>query len=211
MIMSISYLHTYNTFILGAIGKLALATSKIQEISSLSLIESGSDGSSRPIPLTKCSNAFICDYYFRAGTFNFQLQGVDSNGVHFTDNNFNKSVFIPSSSHAKLSLRPNNTTGIVIEYSAQFRMEFQLQSNDSIGTYNFSLSVSATGFTTHLDVSAVKLAPKQTRVITVTGNVGITPLPVGSTHSITVSASNKCMTLTASRTVTLKALVRTHF
>ncbi len=166
--------------------------------------ETGSDGSSRLIPLTKCTNAFTCDYEFRAGTFHYQLQGVDINGVAFTYN-LNKSAVIRADPSLYI-LRSTNTTGITVYHSRHFTAEFELQSNDSIGSTNFSLSAAAEGFTITLDSPRVQLLPKQARRIILTGRVHST-VGAGTSHHLTITARNGCVTLTASRMVVVRAMV----
>ena len=192
-----------NRKIVGTSGKIALTTSRIQEISSLTLNVTGSDGLSQLIPLTKCSNAFICDYAFTAGTFYYNILGVDTNEIEFMYN-LNKSVVITSSPDS-FSLRPI-TADMTVDFTETFNMKFELLSNDTIGTMNFSLSVAAEGFVASLSHSLVQLGPKQSQVVTLSGLAGST-VGGGKTSILTVTASNECVTLTASSSVTVRATV----
>ena len=196
-------IHDSNRKIVGTSGKIALTTSRIQEISSLTLNVTGSDGLSQLIPLTKCSNAFICDYAFSAGTFYYNILGVDTNGIEFVYN-LNKSVVIASNpdSFSLRSITPNMT----VNFTETFSMKFKLMSNDTIGTTNFSLSVAAEGFVASLSHSLVQLGPKQSQVVTLSGLAGST-VGGGKTSVLTVTASNECATLTASSSVTVRATV----
>ena len=187
----------------GTSGKIALTTSRIQEISSLTMNITGSDGLSQLIPLTKCSNAFICDYAFTAGTFYYNILGVDTNGIEFVYN-LNKSIVITSSPDS-FSLRPI-TANMTVDFTETFNMKFELLSNDTIGTTNFSLSMAAKGFLASLSHSLVQLGPKMSQVVTLSGQAGST-VGGGQTSVLTVTASNSCITLTASSSVTVRAIV----
>ena len=195
-----------NCDFVGTFGKLALTTSRIRNISSLTLHETSAGGSSRLISLTKCSNAFTCDYNFRPGTFYFQVQGVDSNGVDFTYN-FNKSAVITASPESTYSLRSTNTTGVVITLSERFRMEFELHS-DEVVDVTFTLGVSTGGFVTAFDPAVVQLQSKQTRNIVLNGHVATLSASIIGTHNLIITATNGCVTLTASREITIKFVVK---
>ena len=194
------------TFItLGTSGKLALTTSRISEISSLSLVVSSSE-SSKTIPLTKCSNAFTTDYNFTAGNYNYTIEGVDSVGVDFTYD-LEKTAVVGHHPSGTYSLTSTNSSVLVIEISDSFNMNFELRSNDHIGTTNFTLSASVAGFSLTLNPMIVELQPMQARNFTLTGSVVSSSAGGGQTSSITVTASNGCTTLSATRQVTVKALV----
>ena len=194
-------MHNYT----GTSGKLVLTTTRIRDISSLSLSETAPDGSSRLIPLTKCSNAFITDYHFKAGTFHYQIHGVDTNGVNFVPQNFNRSGVVRPGSY---TLRPKNATGMAINYNDRFRMEFELQSNETFGTTDFTLSASANGFMITIDSGAkVQLFPKQIQMVILSGRVASASAGGGRTHEIVITANNGCVELNASRLLTVRALV----
>ena len=187
---------------IGTSGKLALTTSRIRDISSLSVKEIRAGGSSRLMPLTKCSNTFTCDYNFRPGTFYFQVQGVDSNGVDFTYN-FNKSAVITASPESTFSLHSTHTTGVVITLSEQFRMKFELHS-DEVVDVTFTLNVSTGGFVAAFDPPVVQLQPKQTQTVVLTGRVATVSADILGTRNLIITATNECVTLTASREITVK-------
>jgi hypothetical protein len=86
--------------------------------------------------------------------------------------------------------------------SEHFRVEFELHSNAIAGVANFTLSVTTGGFVTALDPPSLQIQPMQTQSIVVTGRVSSF-----GTHNLIISASNACMTLTASREITAKPLV----
>ena len=185
----------------GTRGKLALTTSRSLEISSLTLNVTDSAGSSKLIPLTKCSNAFMCDYNFTAGTYHFKIQGVDTIGINFAYDTKKSAVIMPPPSNT-YSFNTLNSTKFTIRYSDKFNMTFGLRSYDDIGTTNFLLSVNAGGFVTTLDSSNVELKPMQAKNVTLTGFAG----SIG-TSTLSVTASNGCVTLTASREITVNSLV----
>ncbi len=154
--------------LIGTFGKIAVTSPRSREIASLALQETTSDGSTRLLPLTtrsSCSTIkafFTDDYYFNPGTICFQLEGVDINGVHFTPD-FDNTVVIPRPYH---ELKPTDTTVMSMEYRGHFTMEFELFSNNSIGTANFTLSVEASGFIISLAPSAnIRLQPKQVLIV----------------------------------------------
>ena len=187
----------------GTSGNIAVTSPRLQEIASLTLKETAPSGSTRLIPLTKCTNAFYTNYTFNAGTFHYQLEGVDIVGVHFTPD-FNKTVVIPS----RYGLRAVDTTVMSMEYNSRFSMDFELFSNESTDTANFAISVEAPGFITSLSPAAnVQLQPKQVLAITVGGTVRPNSIIGGTTHTVSVSASNGCARLAASRRITVKPVV----
>ena len=163
-------------------------------------------GSSQLIPLTKCSNAFTCDYNFTAGTYHYRIQGVDTNGIPFTYDIDKSAVIIaPNDTYSFNTL---NSTKLTIRYSDTFNMAFELRSYDRIGTTNFTLSVNAEGFVTTLDSTNVELKSMQAKNITLTGFVGTGSI---GTSTLSVTATNGCVTLTASREITVNYLVISNF
>ena len=188
---------------LGTRGKLALTTSRSLEISSLTLNVTNYAGSSLFFPLNKCSNVFTCDYNFTAGIYHYQIQGVDTIGLPFTYDAA-KSVVIMPPTRNTYSFKTLNSTKLTIRYSDKFNMTFELRSYDRIGTTNFALSVNAEGFVTTLDSTNVELKSMQAKSITLTGFVGTGSI---GTSTLSVTASNGCVTLTASREITVNSLV----
>ena len=187
----------------GTRGKLALTTSRSLEISSLTLNVTNSAGSSQLIPLKKCSNAFTCDYNFTFGSYHYRIQGVDTNKIPFTYDIDRSAVIVPPPSNT-YSFHTLNSTKLTILYSDHFNMKFELRSYDRIGTTNFTLSVNAEGFVTTLDSTNVELKPMQAKNVTLTGFVGTGSI---GTSTLSVAASNGCVTLTVSREITVNSLV----
>lgn len=90
-----------------------------------------------------------------------------------------------------------------MEYSSLFHISFELQSNEDIGSTNFTLEVDADGFTLSLDKLNVLLSPRQTQIVTLTGYACSNAIPEGSTHALTITGSNGCETLTATKMITV--------
>ena len=181
----------------GTRGKFALATSRSLEISSLTLNVTDSTGSSQLFSLNKCSNAFTCNYSFTSGSYHYRIQGVDTNKVPFTYDIDRSVVIVPPPSDT-YSFHTLNSTKLTICYS------FELRSYDRIGTTNFTLSVNAEGFVTTLDCTNVELKPMQAKNITLAGFAGTGSI---GTSTLSVTASNGCVTLTAFREITVNSLV----
>lgn len=170
-------------------------------------METNTQNLTQAIPLSKCSNAFIANYYFSAaGAYHYDLQGVDSLGISFAYE-FNKVAVVPPILPGMYLFRSTNNTGIIMEFNAYFLMEFELISNEDFGTSNFTLSVNANGFKTVLSPSSVNLLSRQMQVVTLNGSVGSISIGGGTTHNISVTASNGCTTLMASRLVTVRPMV----
>ena len=188
----------------GTRGKLALSTSRSPEISTLTLNVTDSAGSSQLFPLTKCSNAFTCDYNFTPGNYHYRIQGVDTNGIRFTYDTDKSAVSMPPPSDT-YSFNTLNSTKLTIRYSDTFNMTFELRSYDRIGTTNFTLSVNAAeGFEITLDSTNIELKPTQAKNITLTGDARAGSI---GTTTLSITASNGCVTLTASREITVNGLV----
>lgn len=175
------------------------------EISTLDLNITNAEGGSQLIPLTKCSNAFTCDHHFSTGSYAYKVQGIDIDGIDFIYD-LDKSAVVSPSPTGTYTLQNTNSTKITIAFSNPFSMKFELRSSDRIGTTNFTLSVNAVGFVTALDHVLVKLQPMQVQIITLTGSVG-SGVGGGTTSDITITASNGCVMLSATRQITVKALV----
>ena len=190
-----------NTCFEGTRGKLALTTSRSLEISSLTLNVTDSAGSSQLFPLSRCSNAFMSDYNFTAGSYHYRIQGVDTNKVPFAYD-IDRSVVIVPPSRNTYSFNTLNSTKLTIRYLDNFNMTFELRSYDRIGTTNFTLSVNAQGFVTTLDSTNEELKPMQAKNITLTGFAG----SIGKS-TLSVTASNGCVTLIASKEITVNYLV----
>ena len=105
-------------------------------------------------------------------------------------------------------LHSTNDSRIDMEFNGHFYMTFELISNEIFGTSDFTITVSANGFTIILNPASVRLGPGQVQTINVNGTIGTTAIGGGTTHSITVTASNGCIQLRATRQVTVKPLVR---
>ena len=192
----------------GTSGKLALISSKSSEILSMSLNERDSHGNSRLIPLTKCGNAFKCDYTFNAGSFRYGLHGIDINGTVFTYD-INNAVF-ESNGARFYSLLPLNNTRITILYAGTFNIYFKLLNKDAVGSTNFSLSVNyPEGFATTLNPRSVLLHPKETQTIHFSARVYSNRVVVGTTYRFTLNAANGCVNLSAPTEVTVNPLVST--
>ena len=102
------------------------------------------------------------------------------------------------------SFHTRNSTKLTIRYSDKFSIKFTLKSYDRIGTTNFTFSVNAEGFVTTLDSTNVELKPMQAKNVTLTGFVGTGSI---GTSTLSVTATNGCVALTASREITVNSLV----
>jgi len=168
-------------------------TTQSAEISSAYLNIIGNRRVVAHVSLHKCSEFFIGNTTFPLGTFTYDLGGEDQDGNPFVYNTKKITTFMPGSKYFTLSAV--NGTSLEIDV---ILLTYELCNTNPYGsvTLNFTAE-SVDGFSKFL-------WPYQ-------ATVGSSRIRRGSSHTFTVTATNGCTTLSASKTVNIRAPVSLRF
>ena len=198
------FLWTHLHFI-GAGGRIAVVTSRIAEMSSAYLNIVGRNRTVvAHIPLSKCSEFLIGNTTFPLGTFTYELGGEDMNGNPFMYNSKKDITFEPGSSY--YAFNAVSGTSLEIDYDDIFSLAYELNNTNPYGSVTFNFAAEPVdGFSRFLRPHQATVGAGESVQVTVTASVGSSRIRRGSSHTFTVTATNGCATLSASKTVNIRA------
>ena len=182
-----------------------MVTSRIAEMSSAYLNIVGRNRTVvAHIPLSKCSEFLVGNTTFPLGTFIYELGGEDQDGNPFVYNSRKNVTFGPGSSYYAFSAV--NGTSLEIDYNDIFSLTYKLNNTNPYGSVTFNFAAeSVDGFSRFLRPHQATLGAGESVQVTVTASVGSLHIRRGSSHTFTVTATNNCTTLSASKTVNIRA------
>ena len=197
-------MHIHTT---GTQGRIAVVTSRSTEISSAYVNILGRDRTIiAHIPLSKCSKFLVGNTTFPLGTFTYELGGEDQDGNPFVYNTKKNAVFGPGTSYYAFSAV--NGTSLEIDYDDIFSLTYELNNTNLYGSVTFNFAAQPVdGFSRFLRPRRATLGAGESIQVTVTASVGSSRIRRGSSHTFTVTATNGCTTLSASKTVNIRAPV----
>ena len=193
--------------ITGTGGRIAVVTSRSAEMSSAYVNILGRNRTVvAQIPLSKCSEFLIGNTTFPLGTFTYELGGEDQDGNPFVYNTKKNAVFGPGSSYYAFSAV--NGTSLEIDYNDIFSLTYELNNTNPYGSVTFNFAAEPVdGFSRFLRPHRATVGAGESVQVnmTVTASVGSSRIWRGSSHMFTVTATNGCTTLSASKTVNIRA------
>ena len=156
------------------------------------------------IPLSKCSEFLIGNTTFPLGTFTYELGGHDQDGNPFVYDTKKTITFGPGSSYYTFSAV--NGTSLEIDYDDIFSLTYELNNTNPYGPVTFNFTAEPVdGFSRFLRPHRATVGAGESVQVTLTANVGSSRVRQGSSHTFTVTATNGCTTLSASKTVNIRA------
>ena len=156
------------------------------------------------IPLSKCSEFLIGNTTFPLGTFIYELGGEDQDGNPFVYNSRKNVTFGPGSSYYAFSAV--NGTSLEIDYYDIFSLTYELNNTNPYGSVTFNFAAEPVdGFSRFLRPLRATVGAGESVQVTITASVGSSRIRRGSSHTFTVTATNNCTTLSASKTVNIRA------
>ena len=189
----------------GTGGRIAVITSRSAEMSSAYLNIVGRNGTVvAHIPLSKCSEFLVGNTTFPLGTFTYELGGEDQDGNPFVYNIRKNAVFEPGSSYYIFSAV--NGTTLEIDYDDIFSLTYELNNTNPYGPVTFNFTAQPVdGFSRFLQPHQATVGAGESVQVTVTASIGSSRIRRGTSHTFTVTATNGCTTLSASKTVNIRA------
>ena len=156
------------------------------------------------ILLSKCSEFLIGNTTFPLGTFTYELGGEDMDGNPFVYNSKKNVTFGPGSSYYAFSAV--NGTSLEIDYNDIFSLTYELNNTNPYGSVTFNFTAQPVdGFSRFLRPHQATLGAGESVQVTITASVGSSRIRRGSSHTFNVTATNNCTTLSASKTVNIRA------
>ena len=156
------------------------------------------------IPLSKCSEFLVGYTTFPLGTFTYELGGHDQDGNPFVYDTKKTITFGPGSSYYTFSAV--NGTSLEIDYDEIFSFTYEFNNTNPYGPVTFNFTAEPVdGFNKHLRPHRATVGAGESVQVTLTASVGSSRIRQGSSHTFTVTATNDCTTLSASKTVNIRA------
>ena len=194
---------------LGTGDKIAVLTSQADRIQEpkLELVDRLGDVK-HSFPLSRCSGALVSDQiYYPPGSFIYHLVGKDSNKVDFDYDTKVNATFLHS--ETVYTLRGTGPSVVELERGSVAELYFTLVNSNNIGSkFNFSTN-DVVGYSSQVTSTEAEVAAGKSIAITVQVQLSCSTVTSGSSTRITLIATDSCVQLTASKTVTLKE-VRKH-
>ena len=157
-------------------------------------------------PLSKCSEFLIGNTTFPLGTFTYELGGEDQDGNPFVYNTKKNAAFGPGSSYYAFSAV--NGTSLEIDYYDIFSLTYELNNTNPYGSVTFNFATEPVdGFSRFFRPHLATVGAGESVQVTVTASIGSSRIRRGSSHTFTVTATNGCTTLSASKTVNIRSPV----
>ena len=156
--------------------------------------------------MSKCSEFLVGNTTFPLGTFTYELGGQDQDGNPFVYDTKKTITFGPGSSYYTFSAV--NGTSLEIDYDDIFSLTYELNNTNPYGPVTFNFTAEPVdGFSRFLRPHRATVGAGESVQVTLTANVGSSRIRRGSSHTFTVTATNGCTTLSASKTVNIRAPV----
>ena len=195
-------MHIHTT---GTGGRITVVTSRSAEMSSAYINIVGRGGTAVvSIPLSKCSEFLVGNTTFPLGTFTYELGGQDQDGNPFVYNTKKTITFGPGSGFYTFSAV--NGTSLEIDYYDIFSLTYELNNTNPYGPVTFNFAAEPVdGFSRFLRPYRATVGAGESVQVTLTASVGSSRIKRGSSHTFTVTATNDCTTLSASKTVNIRA------
>ena len=154
----------------------------------------------------KCSIFLIGNTTFPLGTFTYELGGEDQDGNPFVYNIKKNTTF--GSGNSYFTLSAINGTSLEMDLYDVILLTYELHNTNPYGSVTFNFTAeSADGFSRFLWPYQATVGAGESVQVTITARVGSSRIRRGSSHIFTVTATNGCMTLSASKTVNIRAPV----
>ena len=165
------------------------------------LDENGEDAASAE--LDKCGLSWTANLSLSSpGRYSYQLEGHDlytNPFIYFTQ----KTVDYVSGQYY-YSLNYNGSDDVVVEVGELVELKFLLESTNPYGPTTFTLAAErVAGFSFFADPSEVTLSPGQSAVVTAVYLPARAALDAGSSYKGTLTATNGCVSLSASNDITI--------
>lgn len=113
-------------------------------------------------------------------------------------------TFGPGNSYYTFS--PVNGTSLEIDYDDIFSLTYELNNTNLYGPVTFNFTAEPVdGFSRLLRPHQATVGAGESVQVTLTANVGRSRIQQGSSHTFTVTATNGCTTLSASKAVNIRA------
>jgi len=158
------------------------------------------------VALHKCSEFLVGSTTFPLGTFTYELRGEDQDGNPFVYNTKKNITF--GSGNSYFDLGPVNGTSLGIDLYDVILLTYKLSNNNPYGSMAFNFTAqSVDGFSKFLRPYQATVGVGESVQVTITARAGSSRIRRGSTYMFTVTATNGCMTLSASKTVNIRAPV----
>ena len=159
------------------------------------------------VPLHKCSKFVVGNTTFPLGTFTYDLGGEDQDGNPFVYNTKKITTFMPGSNYFTLSAV--NGTSLEIDV---ILLTYELCNTNPYGSVTFNFTAeSVDGFSKFLWPYQATVGAGESVQVTIAASVSSSSIRRGSSHTFTVTATNGCTTLSASKTVNIRAPVSLRF
>ena len=158
------------------------------------------------IALSKCSEFLIGNTTFPLGTFTYVLGGKDRDGNSFVYNTRKNVTFGPGKSY--YTFGAVNGISLEIDYYDHFLLTYELNNTYPYGPVTFNFAAEPVdGFRRFLRPHRATVGAGESVQVNLTASVGSSRIRQGSSHMFTVTATNGCTTLSASKTVNIRAPV----
>ena len=193
-------------FCTGTEGRIAVLTSRSAEMSSAHLNIIGNGRVVARVPLHKCSEFLIGNTTFPLGTFTYELRGKDQDGIPFVYNTKKNTTFGPGNSY--FTLGAVNGTSLEMDLNDFVLLKYKLCNTNPYGSVTFNFTAqSVDGFSKSLWPYQATVGAGESVQVTIAASVSSSSIRRGSSHTFTVTATNGCTTLSASKTVNIRAPV----
>ena len=193
-------------FYTGTEGRIAVLTSRSAEMPSAYLNIIGNGRVVTRVPLHKCSKFLIGNTTFPLGTFTYELGGEDQDGNPFVYNTKKNVTFGPGNSCFALS--PVNGTSLEMDLYDIILLTYELRNTCPYGSVTFNFTAEPVyGFIKFLWPYRATVGAGESVQVIITASAGSSRISRGSSHTFTLTATNGCTTLSASKTVNIRAPV----
>lgn len=188
----------------GSMGRVVVSsTFDSDRINKGSLLIKDSTGKvAETIPLKVCKGTFVSDQLsFPLGSYTYDITGTDVSGVPFTLENKGSATFEKNENLYKLT---GDASPITVRAGHDFKVVYTLSNGGKFCT-KFKINVpKIDGFelSVHPNKGEVTVQGESSVKVTITGRA--TSAAGGSTHKISITASNDCSTLKSEKPVTVR-------
>ena len=195
----------FPTFILGTEGRIAVFTSKYNDISSLYLnILDEELNIIQQISLSYCGGAYIGEVAFALDASHYQLKGEDTSGNSFIYNIKKRPEFIAGKKFDLTAI----TLPQDVDRGNATNLIFEFRNFNHYHLLNLTLSVeSHHGFINSITPSRVSVDAGEKILFNVTVRAASSELVRGSSYNITVADRTGCTSVSASQIINIKELV----
>lgn len=214
-IIYIGYIHNYVhdlsvlCFCTGTPGKIVVISSRLPDIkvAQLNLIDRATGSIHTTLNLTPCSGSLVSDpIVFPPGEFSYQLVGRDTNDIGFSYDTRTNVIFTYNRNYTGLFSIKGPSLVEMDPYEI-VTLTYTLH-NNALYSAQFRLSAERiSGFATLLRTPEVRVPASGIAEIEVLVRRTSSSIRRGTSHSLTITASNDCFMVATSTTLQIKELV----